>query len=295
MLALSSVSAPLSRRAFLHGSARAVLFSGFGTNLLSACGGSTDNNDVAVTARLASVENFRDVAGVGDGYPTADGKRLRRGVFYRSGALTADDHDAATLDQLGIRAVYDLRTVSEAAFAQDRVPKNASKQILDIAPIDVTVPVPSSSDAASTWMANEERRMIVDPVARARFGVLLTKLATTPGPQIFHGATGRDRTGWAAALLLAIASVPVDVIMQDYLLTNLYASASIQARIDAIARRSGQTAAANAAPLYRAEASTLQAAFDQIQQSFGTLDNYLSEGLSVDTTAVAMLRAKLVA
>ena len=60
--------------------------------------------------------------------------------------------------------------------------------------------------------------------ARAQFGALLTRLARTSGPQVVHGATGKDRTGWAAALLLAIADVPLDVIIQDYLLTNSVAA-----------------------------------------------------------------------
>ncbi|SAL77943.1 protein tyrosine/serine phosphatase [Caballeronia terrestris] len=289
--------ATLTRRAFLHGGTRAALMSvavpGLGASLLSACGGASDNTQVTDTPRLASVENFRDVSGSGDGYPTADGRRLRRGVFYRSGALTSDANDAATLDRLQLRVVHDLRTVNEASLAPDRVPSGATREPVDIAPLNAQATVPTSEAAARAWMIDAQRRLVTDATARAHFGALLTRLANTPGPQIIHGATGKDRTGWAAALLLAIAGSPLDVIVQDYLLTNSVAASAIAARIEAHAARAN-VSGAFVAPLYRAESATLEAAFDQMQQSFGTLNDYLLKGLNVAQADVGMLRAKLV-
>ncbi len=95
-------------------------------------------------------------------------------------------------------------------------------------------------------------------------------------------------------MLLAIAGVPLDVIMQDYLLTNTVAATEIRARIDAVGRRANATNATNAAPLFQAEPAVLQAGFDQLQAEFGTLNAYLTHGLGVEQSAVDMLRAKLV-
>src|SRR5579864_9769 len=139
MLISSLGPAALSRRAFLRGGARAALLSTtFGASgLLSACGGgASDDQSVLKTPALSSVENFRDVAGVGEGYPTVDGARVRRGVFYRSGALTPDDADLAALAGLSLRAVHDLRVVAEASLAPDRVPANAVRETHEVAPID---------------------------------------------------------------------------------------------------------------------------------------------------------------
>jgi protein-tyrosine phosphatase len=284
----------LSRRAFLHGSARVVVLSGLGAMWLSACGGGGDNSGVASTPQVASIENFRDVAGPDDGYPTTEGRRVRRGMFYRSGAFTPSAADMAAVDKLGIAVVYDLRTLNEAAIDPDRVPGSAIRQQIDIAPIGVANLAPGSPDAALAYMAAAERAMISDPASMTQFGVLLTRLASTPGPQVFQGSVGKDRTGWAAALLLAIAGVPLDVIMQDYLLTNTVAAPEIQARIDAVGRRTNATIAANVAPLFQAQPAVLQAGFDQLQAEFGTLNAYLTQGLRVEQSAVDMLRAKLV-
>ena len=71
------------------------------------------------TPRLKSIDNFRDVAGLASAYTTANDGTLRGGVFYRSNALTPSASDLATLNGLGIKAVYDLRTPSEIAATPD--------------------------------------------------------------------------------------------------------------------------------------------------------------------------------
>lgn len=288
---VTSLPTPTSRRAFLRGAA--LLSTAFGASaLLSACGGASDDASVAETPRVASIENFRDVAGIGDGYASVDGRRLRRGVFYRSGAFTPNDADAATLARLGLRALHDLRTVAEASLAADRVPANAVRETHEVAPIDVVSAMPRDAAAASAWMIDRQRKLVTDPVARLQFGLLLTRLARVSGPQVIHGAVGKDRTGWAAALLLAIAEVPLDVIIQDYLLTNTAAQPQIAARMQAHAARLGTTNA-TVAPLYQAQSATLEAAFDEMYGGFGTLNDYLSQGLSLSGDDIGMLRAKL--
>ena len=67
--------------------------------------------------RLASADNFRDVAG--DGYVTADGQSVQRGVFFRSNELQLTHEDAATISDLGITAIYDLRETSEVEAHPD--------------------------------------------------------------------------------------------------------------------------------------------------------------------------------
>ncbi len=289
-------AAPLSRRAFIRGGARVALLSTtFGAGaLLSACGGASDNQAVTETPKLSTVENFRDVAGVGEGYPTVDGGRLRRGVFYRSGALTPDDADTALLARLSLRAVHDLRVVAEASLAPDRVPSDAVRETHEIAPIDASTATPVDAAAATAWMSARQRQLVTDPVARLQFGLLLTRLARVSGAQVIHGTAGKDRTGWSAALLLSIADVPLDVIIQDYLLTNTVAQTQIDARMKSHAARLAMNAQ-TVAPLYRAQSATIEAAFDEMHRQFGTLNNYLAQGLSMSTADVAMLRAKLVA
>jgi protein-tyrosine phosphatase len=283
------------RRAFLKRAAGTLLLPVFGSSMLAACGGGDLDTDAQDTIRLASVDNFRDVGGAPDGYPTADGRRIKRGAFYRSSVLTLSDADKATLGTLGIAAVYDLRTPGEISRTPDVLPAGAAYATINIDATNDTVTLqPASAAEAVAMMQTLNRNFVTSDVERAAYGALLTQLASGNGAQLFHGTVGKDRTGWAAALLLSIANVPLDVIVADYLLTNTYAIASIQARVDAVRQQSGDDAAANAAPLFSAQSSYLQAGFDQVQQSYGTMPSYLTQGLGLAQSTIDTLRARLV-
>lgn len=53
-----------------------------------------------------------------------------------------------------------------------------------------------------------------------QFAGLFGQLLADDTPLVFHCTAGKDRTGFAAALILLALGVPREVVMQDYLLTN---------------------------------------------------------------------------
>lgn len=283
-----------SRRSFLKGSASAVLVSGLGSGLLSACGGGLDTN-LPDTPRLASVSNFRDLAGVGAGYLTVDAKRVRRGVFYRANALTLSSADQATLGKLGIVSVYDLRTPGEIERSADALPGGTTAQTLNVLGIsDFVPPALDTVAAAVAFMESQARAYVTGGAQRAAYGELLTDLADGGGAQLFHSNAGKDRAGWVAALLLSIANVPLDVIMQDYLLSNTYLIQSINAQLDTLREQDGDAVATIETPLLEVQESYLQAGFDQVQASYGTMASYLTRGLGMAQTTIDTLRSRLV-
>jgi len=263
--------------------------------LLSACGGGGVGIDTGATPRLTSVANFRDIGGAAAGYPTIDGKTVRRGLLYRASALTLDAGERATLDALGIAAVYDLRTPGEIAREADVLPIGAAYQSINVTGNRDAMALSFDSTAqAIAAMEQAQRQYVIGPAERAGFGALLTQIALTPGAQIVHSSMGKDRAGWAAALLLSIANVPFDIILQDYLLSNVYAAASIHAHAVAIALQSGAAAADAAAPALGVQASFLSAAFDQVHASYGTMTAYLTDGLNLSQGTIDRLYARLV-
>jgi protein-tyrosine phosphatase len=270
------------------------VLAGAGGALLSACGGG-GGSEVSATPRLASVENFRDVGGAASGYPTIDGKVVRRGVFYRSSVLTVSTADRARLDALGIAVVYDLRTPGEIGRTVDTLPMGARYQTINVIGADDVVP-PTYDTAADAVAAMEraQRDYVLGAAQREGFGALLARLAQTSGAQLLHSSAGKDRAGWAAALLLSIANAPFDVIMQDYLLSNTYAAASIKTRIAAEAGQSGMAAAQANAPVFGVQPSFLQVAFDQVHATFGTMDAYLKDGLGLSQDRIDRLHDRLV-
>jgi protein-tyrosine phosphatase len=284
-----------SRRAFLKGSASVLLMSGFGSTLLSACGGGGLSSDLPDTPRLASVDNFRDIGGAGGGYQTVDGRQVRRGMFYRSNALTLSAADKAVIDTLNIATVYDLRTPGEIARVTDVMPNGAAYRSINVTgEPDQIVPPAEMTGGAMAMMESAERAYVTGAAQLAGYGALLSQLANTPGAQLIHSTAGKDRAGWVAAILLSIANVPLDVIMQDYLLTNTYSAASINAKVAAIQAESGAAAATLDAPFFSVQDSYLQAGFDQVQASYGTMSSYLTVGLGLSQSIIDTLHDRLV-
>jgi len=287
--------------------ARMLLLTGLfplGPLLLGGCSGAHEEVpavEVALpaTPRLASMGNFRDLAGADHAsvYRTLEGRALKRGVFYRSDVVAPDDADWERLNALGITAVYDLRTPGEIAKAPDRVPQAAeylNVNLLGHDNIDISMFTQIENINAERYLEDAERSMVSNPDIRRRLGELLTRMAQTEGAQLFHCTAGKDRTGWVAALLHAIAGVPEATIMADYLLSNTYSQARIEATKQQMREEYGPTFADALTPLMGVQESYLRAGFEQVVADYGSMEAYLREGLGLDEQVLATLRRRLV-
>lgn len=245
--------------------------------------------------RLASADNFRDVAGTGPGHPTRDGGHVRRGIFYRSNELQLTDADAGSLAALGIRTIHDLRGSMEIEAHPDVPVPGSDWQHVEIAGIPTEM-IDGLVDTAAAHrvMLEVYDAFVRSPASRASYARLLTSLATGDLPQLFHCTAGKDRTGWAAALLLEIAGVERDTILADYLLTNEVSSATRTKYLALIAEHLGADKAAVYEPTMVVEESYLQAAYDAVATDYGTIDGYLRDGLGLDDAIIDALRFRLV-
>ncbi|WP_168929285.1 tyrosine-protein phosphatase [Nocardioides sp. GY 10113] len=241
--------------------------------------------------RLATVDNFRDVAGTG--YATVDGGRVRRGVFYRSNELRISEEDAATLAELGLTAVIDLRSEMEIAQSPDPEVPGAVGLHFDLLGIPMAeVGAARSREEAAHIMGRVYRGFATEQRTRELLGDVLRQLATG-GKQLFHCTAGKDRTGWTAALLLHIAGVDDPTIESDYLLTNVLNAAS-RARTEAlIAEHAGPEKVAILEPTLVADIDYLRAAAAAVDSEFGDRGSYLRDGLGLDDEVLGRLRALL--
>ena len=167
-----------------------------------------------------AVTNLRDVGG----RATADGGTVATGVAYRSAEL-ADDSVAtdAALADLGIRTVVDLRTDAERSGRPDQLPAGAQLRGARRARGHAGAGRPRScrrcSPAATPTVAGGPRPGRADahrlPPARRRRTRPGRRTRRSCGPSstpsgrpvLFHCTAGKDRTGWAATILLLAAGV----------------------------------------------------------------------------------------
>jgi protein-tyrosine phosphatase len=119
-----------------------------------------------------------------------------------------------------------------------------------------------------------------DYPARHRFAHLLEDRA----PLVIHCTAGKDRTGFACALILHVLGVPDDLIAEDYLLTNRFYRRDPSASSD-LPDDVRQV-------LGSVETSFLAAAYDAISADYGDFANYLHDGLGLGARERATLEAR---
>lgn len=247
------------------------------------------------TPQFSGIDNFRDVAGTQTAYGTSHSGAMRSGVFYRSNALTPSLADLPVFNALGIEKVFDLRSPDEIASIPDTLPTGASYHNIDIldsnasgSNIGSVSPTTAAESIAMMQKVNAE--FVSNGAMRDKLGELFNELAAVENTALFHCTAGKDRTGWTAALLQSIAGVDSQTIMEDYLATNEYT----QARVDATLASMPTDAAAIYKPLLTVEASYLQTALDAVQTQYGDMDNYLKHGLGLSQETLYVLRGKMV-
>ncbi|PJJ63231.1 tyrosine-protein phosphatase [Compostimonas suwonensis] len=254
---------------------------------------------------IATVPNLRDVGG----YPVASGGTVRRGILYRSVALDhVDGPDVAALAALGVTTVFDLRTAAEREAAPDRLPAGAHTVVLDVladsadsAPAQLIAVMNDPVEATRTLSGRRVyeifdqayREFVTLDSARQSFAAFVRAIATDDGmPAIVHCTTGKDRTGWATAVTLLALGVSEELVMADYLLTNELLIPALQPVIDSFEAAGGDPAVL--LPVLGVEREYLQTALDLVRERHGSIDGYLREGLGIDDTTLAALRARFI-
>ncbi|QZP07619.1 tyrosine-protein phosphatase [Caenibius sp. WL] len=233
-----------------------------------------------------NLANLRDVGG----YRTEDGNWVRMGVALRSSELShLETADRLALEKLNVTTVVDLRHVDERKTEPDDLPDRVRYVVADVF-ANTSDEMGDVQSLIETGRANEvlirlNRMMVSSPSARRAYGDMFRILADdTAGPVLFHCTAGKDRAGWAAAALLTLLGVPRETIYRDYLLSNEYRAADIAANVEKLGTAY--------VPLQRAEPQYLAAAFDEVEQRYGTFANYLRSGLGLNDEEIAKLKRR---
>jgi protein-tyrosine phosphatase len=234
---------------------------------------------------LTGASNFRDLGG----YAGKDGRTVRWRHIYRSnhlGHLT--DADIAVLRGLGLKSAFDFRGAEERGAAVCAIGDITVHSL----PVEPTVVAAlrarlTNGKALSPNDGMEVMRESYINYVRqntGRFRSLFAHLLQDSAPLVIHCTAGKDRTGFACALILHALGVSEDVISEDYLLTNRFY------------RR--DPSASNDLPddvrqvLGSVEASFLAAAFEAIRIDYGGLQQYFSDGLGLGANERATLQAR---
>jgi len=232
---------------------------------------------------LGSAQNVRDLGG----YVTESGHTTRWRQFVRAGDMDkVSDADQAQLKDYGIKVVIDLRMKREVAEAPNVF--TGSDQV-DVVIHDFWGDRFDHYRSRRKDVSGAEKLADLYCAGLVESGFVMAEIMNTLATSAdqcyaFHCRSGKDRTGLVAALLLAIAGVPEEVICADYALTEaLLISPDADKQIDP--NQPGYY-------LRTCEPETMAQTLGFLKERYGSASAYLmDQGVSQDS--LNLIREKL--
>ncbi len=256
-----------------------------------------DHTRIEVAERLiplAQGSNFRDIGG----YATADGKRVRWGLIYRSGATPMlTPADVEQVHGLGVSQLVDLRSDEERLVAPTRingVPYAAvGYGMMDIMKATGNAQVRNGADIYRNFPT------LLAPQVRLIFAHLLHQKS----PIAYNCSAGQDRTGFVTALILTALGVPYDTIVTDYHLSTRFrrpefempefdpALAKTNPGLQMFAAYRSRPEWKVPQPLMDKDGQPfLRGALEAIKDKWGSVEGYLQAEAGVGPAQIAQLR-----
>ena len=244
---------------------------------------------------LEGGQNFRELGG----YKTSDGREVKWGMLYRSGAMNRlTEADFRYLASLGLKTVVDFRDNSERAKEPVTWPAASAPKVftrdykMDHNPLSNMLTQPGlTGEKAKVAMATLYREIPIDFADQYR--VLFRQLLNDEGATAFNCSAGKDRTGVAAAILLSVLGVPRETVIADYLLSNQYfrpLTETLAGDPQADFYRSLPPEVLKA--LMGVDRSYLEAAFATMESQPGGIEGYYRDKLGLDAAKIALLQSK---
>lgn len=231
--------------------------------------------------------NFRDLGGI----KTTDGKYVRWGKLFRTDEmykLTPDD--LKYLESTGLKTVVDFRTDTEkeggfggimpesydvlpsSVKEAKNLPINAGNIFSD--EILGQIKGGATLDDMAQVMINSYVEMVTVDEYVAQYKEFFRLLQDESSlPLSFHCSAGKDRTGVATMLILTALGVDKTTIMADYMLS----AKLVEPKYEKYVKMIGVIA-----PLVTVDEQYLNAAYDKIEEKYGSVTTFLTDALGVD-------------
>lgn len=246
---------------------------------------------------IHSIKNLRDLGG----YHTTDGRFIRWQILYRSGHINQlKGKDIQRFNALNIVTLIDFRSNFEKEEEPDSLPEgNTIRRVElpildegnsemmsdlrrrfkenDLDDLDTMAIMANTYHQFATEFGDEYRRFVEE------------LLAANGQPILWHCTAGKDRAGFASALTLRLLGVPMETILQDYLLSAKYAKPPRKLMATLFVFR-GRKAIRLIRPMYAVQKEWILSTFKTIEEHWGSFDTYTHEVLGLTEDDILQLR-----
>jgi len=260
-----------------------------------------EQRDAHRVLKFEGIVNFRDIGG----YKTEDNRRVKWGQLYRSGTFAHSSRaDLKVLEKLNLVTLIDFRSSVEKEEEPNLLPDPTGFRVVEIPTLDdgnkamvgeVMQRVESGNFDGfdPNYFMLEANRQFADKFT-PQFREFIRTVADAEGkPVVWHCSAGKDRTGFATAILLRVLGVPKVTIMADYIKSKSHALAGRKNEIRLLRLFKGDEAADKITVMMGVEEAWLTAAFDEIDERWGSFDNYVTNGLQLSPNDIAKLKSTL--
>ena len=244
---------------------------------------------------LTGAVNVRDLGG----YETVDGHKIKPQRLLRGaqlGHLTTADIQKLTKEE-HLDQIVDFRTESEVAQLPDPEIKEVSylhdpimKDTGQSTSMQDFMANLSQLENPESYLIQANQQFVTDPFARKGYRQFFdTLLANETGATLWHCTASKDRAGFGTALVLSALGVPKETVVKDYLLSNDFREEENQ---KTLAQMKGADEKAREAmrALLEVRPSYIEAAFEQMEQDYGSVEGYLTKGLGLSQQDLQQLK-----
>lgn len=261
---------------------------------------------------LQGAINVRDMGG----YTTTTGKTVNWGMLYRGDQLSKlTSEDIKYLEKIRLQSIIDFRSKKEREL-------NPNYKLSTVHSIFECDPQSSVAEAAGEAVSFEkENRRIVENLengavpkeelngsgkafhknyrefvtketGKKAFSHMLKALVSLDNcPVLMHCRGGKDRTGFGAALTLAVLGVGEAQIIEDYLITQAVRKERNKYKMTLYAEHTDNQAVLDyLEAMIDTRIDYIQSSFAAIYENYGTVENYVVEGLGLSKIEIEKIR-----
>ena len=229
---------------------------------------------------INSVSNFRDVA---------IGSKMKNNILFRCAKLsTLNDEDIEKIEDLNPHAIIDFRDPKEVNKAPDNLSKDLLKKY-------VSLPISASTLSRMVDQKNidGDNKFTYEKVMEESYKLYINNhkhvwkefikilLKANNNPIIFHCSAGKDRTGIASFIIQKLCDNPMELIFENYLLSNelLTINAATAEQSTASKKDDQLITEIMLDTLSKVKKSYLISGINEIENQFESLENYIIQEL----------------
>lgn len=241
--------------------------------------------------------NFRDLGG----YQTTDGRTVKKGYFYRSAGLYLfNKEEIENFLALHIQYILDLRTKEESKVKPDPIFPDISYvqhsgvvskggEEIDFSPKGM-LKVGTEAKKQLEALTNYYCQM---PFGNEAFHVLIDDVMEQKVPICFHCATGKDRTGIAAMLILLLLGIDEKTVLEDYMLSVKYRHAALEASLKGHQKEIEQSKELKELITMKDGVSIRigKLVLEEIRTHYGSLEQYFLQEYNIDANKRVQIQA----